>query len=97
MTREELEASWLHLTRGELPALADERGWPVRYDHCFQRILLDNACEGRWYDTIDKRPAYAHASAEVLAKAVALARAVIASETDLDGLNRRSLGWRGKR
>ena len=97
MTREELEAEWLHLTRVELPALAAERAWPVRNDHCFQRILLDNACAGRWYDTIPKRPAYAHAPAEVLVNAVQLGRAAMTGEADLNDLNRRSLRWRGKR
>lgn len=96
MTRPELEAAWLHLTRVDLPALAAARGWPVTTDHCFQRILLDNACEGRWYDAIPKRPAYAHAPEAVLRRAVALARAAIAGEADMAALDRQSLAWRGK-
>ena len=96
MTREQLEGEWLHLTRVELPALATERGWPVGNDHCFQRILLDNACERRWYEAIAERPAYAHAPDETLIAAVALGRAAIAGTADLHALNRRSLGWRGK-
>lgn len=94
MTRLALEAEWLDLTRRELPALAAERRWPVRADHCFQRILLDNAVGGIWYDAIPERPAYRHADAALLARAVALGRAVIAGDADLDGLNRRSLAWR---
>lgn len=96
MTRAELEADWLHLTRVELPALAVERAWPVSADHCFQRILLDCACAGRWYDVIPKRPAYAHAPEDTLARAIALARAAVAGEVDMAALNRRSLTWRGK-
>lgn len=94
--RATLEARWLHLTRQLLPALAPARGWPVRADHCFQRILLDAACGGRWYDTIEKRPAYAHAPEAVLSRAVALAEAAIAGQADLHALNRQSLRWRGK-
>jgi hypothetical protein len=96
MDRPTLEAEWLHLTRTVLPALARERGWPVRNDHCFQRILLDNALGGRWYDHVAGRPAYRHLGDEALARAVELARAAKAGTLDLKDFNRRSLAWRGK-
>ena len=89
-----LERRWLELTRRTMPALATERGWPVRADHCFQRILLDNACGGRWYDHVSGRPAYAHAPADVLARATALGEAAVAGRASLDDLNARSLAWR---
>ena len=52
---------YLHLTRTVMPALAQtsKRHWPVRNDHCFQRIVLDTICSGVWYDHI-ARPAYKH-------------------------------------
>ena len=96
MSRKALEAEWLRLTRVELPALAASRSWPVSNDHCFQRILLDNACGRCWYDAIPERPAYAHAPDAILATALALARAAIAGTRDLHHLNRRSLAWRAK-
>jgi hypothetical protein len=58
--RAALEAHWLHLIRHTLPGLAPARDWPVRYDHCFARILLDQVCGGRWYDHVPARPAYRH-------------------------------------
>ncbi len=91
-----LQAEWLNLTRVDLPALAVTRGWPIQADHCFQRILLDAACDGRWYDHITGRPAYAHAPDAILTRAIALGRAAIAGGTDMAALNRQSLGWRGK-
>jgi hypothetical protein len=91
-----LESRWLRLTREVLPALAPERGWPVRYDHCFQRILLDHACGGRWYDAIGGRPAYRAADAAILRRAVAMGEEVAAGTTDLHCLNRQSLAWRGR-
>ena len=94
--RAELEADWLRLTRDALPAVAAP-DWPIRLDHCFQRVLLDAACEGRWYDHIAKRPAYRHAPDAVLERAVALARAVLVGDADLPAMNARSLAWRGKR
>jgi hypothetical protein len=92
--RAALEARWLDLTRNILPALADERRWPVRADHCFQRILLDNAVGGVWYDAIPARPAYRHAADEVLRKVVALGEEAAAGTANLPDLNRRSLEWR---
>ena len=91
-----LEQSWLELTRRIMPALAAERDWPVRADHCFQRILLDNACGGRWYDHVSGRPAYAHAPGDVLARAIALGEAAVAGSADLGDMNTCSLAWRGK-
>jgi len=88
------EVRWLELTRHLLPAAAPDRGWPVRADHCFQRIFLDNACDGVWYDHITGRPAYARADSVILDRAVTLAEAVLAGDADLTLLNRRSLAWR---
>jgi len=50
---------YLHLTKEILPSLArsSRRDWPVREDHCFQRIVLDTICDGVWYEHLD-RPAY---------------------------------------
>lgn len=94
--RTALEARWLDLTRRELPAVARERGWPVVADHCFQRILLDHAFGGTWYDHVPRRPAYAHADMSALARAVALGEAALGGKADLAALNRQSLAWRGK-
>ena len=96
MTREDLEARWFELTREVLPGLAKERSWPVHLDHCFQRILLDNAVGAAWRTVIDA-PAYRNATDEQLESAVRLGEAAVAGEADLDLLNRRSLEWRGKR
>ncbi len=94
--RELRERRWLTLTRETLPELARSRDWPVWADHCFQRIFLDHACGGRWYDHIGRRPAYAHASDAVLDAAIALGEAVANGTADLRALNTRSLQWRGK-
>jgi hypothetical protein len=94
--RKALEERWLQLTRELLPALAPERGWPVRHDHCFQRILLDHACGTRWYDAISGRPAYRAADESILQRAVALGEQVAEGAADLHHLNRQSLAWRGR-
>ncbi|GAA3699652.1 hypothetical protein GCM10022268_07250 [Sphingomonas cynarae] len=91
-----LEAECLHLTRVYLPALATARGWPIRADHCFQRILLDHSYGGCWYDHVTGRPAFAHADTAALMRAVSLGRAAIAGDADMAMLNRQSLIWRRK-
>ena len=95
MDRTALVERWFALTREEMPALAKARGWPVRFDHCFQRILLDNALGCRWRDRI-AAPAYQNARQATLERAIAIGEAAIAGEADLGLLNRRSLEWRGK-
>lgn len=90
-------ARYLELTRERLPARARAEGWPLRFDHCFQRVVLDHAVHGRWYDHVDGRPALAHLSSAQLAAARAVAERI-----DREGvgllceLDAQSLRWRGK-
>ena len=93
--RAALVRRWFALTRDTMPSVAGKRGWPVRFDHCFQRILLDNACGARWTDRL-KRPAYAHAPDTILRAAIALGEDVMANRADLWSLDENSLSWRGK-
>lgn len=88
---------YLHLTRTVMPALAQtsKPHWPVRNDHCFQRIVLDTICGGVWYDHI-ARPAYKHLGPAQAKRAVQLCDQIIAETADLKALNRQSLEWRGK-
>ncbi len=88
---------YLHQTRTVMPALAQtsKRHWPVRNDHCFQRIVLDTICGGVWYDHI-ARPAYQHLGESQAMQAVQLCDQIIAGKADLSALNQQSLAWRGK-
>lgn len=89
-------ARWRDLVEVRLPEAARRRpDWPVHRDHCFARILLDNACEGPWREGV-AAPAWANMPAERLAAATALGHAVLAGGTDLALLDRRSLRWRGR-
>jgi hypothetical protein len=94
--RATLEQQWLDLTRLALPEAAVSRGWPIHKDHCFQRVLLDNACGGHWAATILRTPAYRHAPGSILLAAINLGLAVLGGTADLHLLNERSLQWRGK-
>lgn len=92
-----LQQRYLHLTKSVLPAAARqrERHWPVREDHCFQRIVLDHVCQGVWYERF-KKPAYKHMTAEQLRAAIAICEEIEGDKRDLTALNRQSLSWRGK-
>jgi O-6-methylguanine DNA methyltransferase len=100
---ESLRASWTHLYASHLPALAKARDpaqkhWPVHLDHCFARIVLDNAIgvDKPWNQAI-KSPAVRNMTVSQLHDALALGEKVANGDADLVELDRVSLRLRGKR
>ena len=76
--------------------MAKEQHWPVRFDHCFKRICLDNAFEDIWYRHL-QRPAERYLSGPELTKAVEIATSLVEEGRPLlEQLNKKSLQWRGK-
>jgi hypothetical protein len=98
VSRQALEQRYLELVRRTLPAAAREGGWVLREDHCFGRVLLDDAVGACWYDVLDRRrTAFRQLDDEQLAGAVALAeRLPVEGDPLLRELDARSLAWRGK-
>ncbi|AFY59112.1 hypothetical protein Riv7116_6796 [Rivularia sp. PCC 7116] len=99
MSLEKLRQEYLQLTNEVLPNLAKQRQFPVRFNHCFQRIILDNLFGCCWYDVLDKRQgaAYQQLNKAQLEKAISLAKAIISqSDEYIRQLNTNSLCWRGK-
>ncbi|MCW2608572.1 MAG: hypothetical protein JWO60_3265 [Frankiales bacterium] len=98
MERRELEQAYLRLVKEQLPAAAREARWALRLDHCFGRVLLDDAVGACWYDVLDRRrPAYAQLSDAQLAGAVAQGqRLLVEGDPLLRALDAQSLRWRGK-
>ena len=96
-TRDLVDA-YMYLTKEILPSLARSNGqhWPVREDHCFQRIVLDTICGGVWYEHLD-RPAYKNLTHDQAQRAVDLCQEIAEDHVDLRQLNNQSLIWRGKR
>jgi len=76
--------------------MAMVQAWPIRYDHCFMRVFLDNALGEVWHAVL-RRPAVRHATPAQLGAAIALAERVVADPALLPELNRRSLAFRGKK
>ncbi|KAK3716832.1 hypothetical protein LTR37_006182 [Vermiconidia calcicola] len=100
---EGLQARWTHLYRDYLPALAKARDpvqktWPVFLDHCFARIILDNAVgEDRPWMEVIKQPAVKNMSASQLEAAIGLAEKIATGNANLVDLNDKSLQMRGKK
>lgn len=92
----DLQTRWRDLVDRLLPEAARARpDWPVRQQHGFARILLDNACNGPWRESV-AAPAWVNMPAGRLAVAIDLAEAVLGGRADLALLDRRSLQWRGR-
>ncbi len=95
----QLRHQYLELTNQALPKLALSRNFPIRYNHCFQRIILDNLFGCCWYKVLERQqePAYKQLTEEQLEQAIVLANQIIAQpDPYLQQLNQNSLSWRGK-
>jgi len=86
---------WRELVNHRLPEAAATRDWPVRYNHCFARILLDVTFGAPWRSAV-KPPAWRNAPIDNLRAAIALGEQVLAGEVDLHALNAQSLALRGR-
>jgi len=92
----EIRTRWRDLVDRDLPKAADEHtDWPVYLNHCFARILLDNAVGQFWRDVITP-PAWRNTPLPVLQTAIDLGDSILADETDIWALNDASLNMRGK-
>ena len=91
--REPLIERWLELTRCRMPAMAAEHRWPIRLDHCFMRVCLDEALGAPWPDVV-RRPALRHMNHDQLAAAVRVAEGIVQRPETLGALNERSLQGR---
>lgn len=95
--RANLLLRWKHLTENVLPARARAERWPIRFDHCFKRISLDNAVGDVWYRHLEK-PAERHLHGEPLRRAVSVAEDIVNGGLPaLQSLDAASLRFRGKR
>ena len=94
-----LRHTYMHWVGTRLPEQATSRAWPIRFDHCFARVILDHLFGGCWYDHIDRRKgaAYKQLSAQQLERAIELARSIEEGDDErLVKMNQQSLVWRGK-
>ena len=62
----DLRRRYRELISNVLPAEIDR---PIRFDHCFARVVLDWLFEDVWYGHVD-RPAYANLTADQLRRCI---------------------------
>jgi hypothetical protein len=96
--RARLESRYRALVREQLPAAARAGRWVLRDDHCFGRVLLDDAVGGCWYDVLDRRrTAFTQLDDAQPGRAVAQGeRLLLEGDALLRELDAQSLRWRGK-
>jgi hypothetical protein len=110
--RLDLLEEYKHLTNGVLPAEARKHTgtasrWPIRLNHCFQRVILDNLFQDVWYPhlSIDgedgskppKGGAMHRLRIDQLVGALEIGRQMRQGGAPIvRELNERSLAWRGK-
>ena len=100
-----LRRELLRLANEVFPAVAKTGDYPVRFNHCFLRIVYDNLLGARWqtvlHDPKERAgkglPAYRRLDAGQLASAIEIGHAIIADPAHCRRLNDASLRWRGKR
>lgn len=97
--REEAVTIYLHYTKVVLPELAQSEGeiraWPIKNDHCFQRVVLDTVCQKAWYEVIPS-PAYKNLSLTQALAAKTLCERIAGNLECVKTLNNKSKAWRKK-
>ena len=96
---EERQQQYMHLTNRVMPEVARQQHWPVRLNHCFQRIILDALFQDCWYHHLDRAsriPAYRQLSESQLKEALAIAQRMLESPETVRQLNQQSLVYRNK-
>lgn len=99
----QLKDLWNDFYKRYLPAQAKakdpiQKHWPVNLDHCFARIILDNAVgkDKPWTEVL-KSPAVHNMDSKQLEAAINLAERIASGEVNLVALDNRSLELRGKK
>ena len=90
-----LTDQYLNLVNHQLPHAAKQRPYPVRANHCFARIILDNLFQDVWYRHLEK-PAYKNMTAEQLRMAIALGQQYLRDPQSCFTANQNSLRLRQK-
>ena len=98
-SRPELEQRYRDLVSTELPDAARRADWVIRLDHCFGRVLLDDAVGACWYDVLGRGrgAAFRKLDDTQLAHAVGQGERMLREGAPVvAALDAQSLAWRGK-
>ena len=96
-TLEALKAQLREQANERFPAAAKTGGYPIRFNHCFLRVVYDTLFGAQWQTVLPKgKPAIHQLSEDQLRQALRIGEAVIADPETCKALNRQSLIYRGK-
>lgn len=75
------------------PQIAVKYNWPIRFDHCFRRVLYDTLCQDKW-DKHIASPAINNMTPTQLQDCVTICRSIVWKPETMIELNNLSLGYR---
>ncbi|OAV45597.1 hypothetical protein [Lewinella sp. 4G2] len=85
------------LANEEFPAAARAGKYPIRFNHCFLRVVYDNVFQDKWQHQLAKgKPAIHQLSAAQLDEAIVTGEAMVDDRELTVKLNEQSLRYRGK-
>jgi hypothetical protein len=99
-SRLHLECRFDDLVYKTLPRLARENKWVITEDHCFMRVLYDNAFGDAWYKCLPKHNdrVLKRIPTAILQEAIRIGDELVLYKGEgLPDLNSNSLIWRGKK
>lgn len=86
-----------HQANVEFPAAARSGDYPIRFNHCFLRVVYDNLFGTKWQTVLSPgQPAIHQLTGEQLEEALRIGRRVIDDPEVCRALNQRSLVFRGE-
>jgi hypothetical protein len=75
------------------PQLAVKHNWPIRFDHCFRRVIYDQCFGGKW-DKYIKPPAYKNMTDNQLESCITICLSIVDEPSLMTEFNTQSLLWR---
>jgi len=97
MTKDELKTALRHQANEEFPAAAKSGGYPIRFNHCFLRVVYDNLFGAKWQTVLTNgKPAIHQLTEEQLERALEIGRRITDDPEVCRELNGKSLEWRNK-
>jgi len=77
------------------PFVAKRYGWPIRFNHCFRRVVYDTLCQDRW-DKHVVPPAIDNMTPIQIIDCLTICKSIMQSPNCLIELNNLSLSYRTK-
>jgi hypothetical protein len=94
-----LQREYIELTNEAMPSIATNKRRPLRFNHCFQRIILETLFQDCWHNHLDRSsriPTYKQLTKPRLLQAMDIVQQMISSPETIKEYNCNSLTYRNK-